>query len=97
MPIVTLPQETSERLKPRIDALGESHKIKLFPATQVVMGIIFTSAETKEFGGEQGEAMVLAVEDLDALTTAIPELEDERRNYCIIANAKAVARLDPFA
>lgn len=97
MPIVTLPQETSERLKPRIETFGESHKVKLFPATDIVLGIVFTTAETKEFGGEQGDAMVLAVDDLDALTMAIPEFEDERRNYCIITNAKAVARLDPFA
>ena len=97
MPIVTLPLETSERLKRRIDALGETHPVRLFPATKVVMGIVFTSTETKEFGGEEGEAMVLAVQDMDALSAAIPEFEDERRNYCVINNARAVAKLDPFA
>lgn len=97
MPIVTLPRETSERLKQRIDALGKTHPVELFPATKVVMGIAFTTGETEEFDGESGEAMVLAVQDLDALTAAIPEFEDERRNYCIISHPKAIAKLDPFA
>ncbi|PXW72551.1 hypothetical protein C7964_101664 [Loktanella sp. PT4BL] len=97
MPIVTLPRETSERLSPRIQALGQTHPVELFPASKIVMGIVFTTAETKEFGGEGGEAMVLAVKDMAALSAAIPEFEEERRNYCVINHAKAIARLDPFA
>ncbi|KQI71106.1 hypothetical protein AN191_14100 [Loktanella sp. 5RATIMAR09] len=97
MAIVTLPRETSERLHQRIEALGQTHPVELFPASKIVMGIVFTTAETKEFGGEGGEAMVLAVQDMAVLSAAIPEFEDERRNYCVINHAKAIARLDPFA
>jgi hypothetical protein len=97
MPVVTFPFDTSERLKDRIRRHGKSQKVKLFAAEDVVMGLVFTTSEIKEFGGDGGSAMVLAVENLDALVTAIPEFEDERRNYCIIRNTRAIARLDPFA
>ncbi|WP_296426484.1 hypothetical protein [Yoonia sp.] len=96
MPVVTLPFDTSERLKDRIQHLEKTQKIKLFPATDVVMALVFTAAETKEFGGDEGAAMVLAIDDLAALGDIIPEIEDGRRNYCIIRNDRAIARLDPF-
>ena len=97
MAIVTLPHETAQRLQPRIGDLIENAQAKLFPASDIVMGLIFTPDETKEFNGEQGEAMILAAPNLDTITAAIPEFEDDRRNYCIIKNERAIARLDPFA
>ena len=97
MPVVTFPADTAKRLTNRIQRYGELRDIRLFPARDVVMGLMFTEAETKEFGGDQGDAMILAVDNLTSLAAAIPEFEDGRRNYCIIQNERAIAKLDPFA
>lgn len=96
MPIVTLPAETAGRLKERINGLGLQLEHRLFKASDVVMGIVFTDSETREFNNEAGDAMILAVTDLAELAAAIPEFEDGRRNYCVIKNDRAIARLDPF-
>ena len=97
MPVVTFPADTAKRLTNRIERYGETRHIKLFPASDVVMGLVFTTAELEEFDGEAGDAMILAVDNLASLAAAIPEFEDGRRNYCIIRNERAIARLDPFA
>ncbi|MCG3268801.1 hypothetical protein [Yoonia sp. I 8.24] len=96
MAIVTLPAQTAERLTDRISALDPDLAHRLFAASDIVMGIAFTERDTAEFKGETGVAMILAVKDLEGLAKAIPEFEDDRRNYCIIQNARATARLDPF-
>lgn len=93
MPIVTLPRETALRLHDRIATLDA----RIFPASDVVMGIGYTQQEVKEFNFESGDAMILAVADIDTLTAAIPEFEGDQRNYCFINHPKAIARLDPFA
>ena len=97
MPVLTFPSETADRLNARIKSFGENHRTKLFPATDVALGLVFTLDEIREFGGESGDAMVLAVADLEALQAAIPEWEGDQRNYCIIRHEKAIARLEPFA
>lgn len=97
MPVLTFPSETADRLQERIARFGKNHRVKLFPATDVALGLVFTLDEIEEFGCETGDAMVLAVTDLDAWQHAIPEWEGEQRNYCIIRHEKAIARLDPFA
>ncbi|KJZ18820.1 hypothetical protein TW80_12115 [Loktanella sp. S4079] len=83
-------------METRIGSLVKNKGAKLFPAQQVVIGIVFTDQETSEFHGETGEAMILAASTLAIITDAIPEFEDERRNYCFINNPRAIAKLDPF-
>ena len=96
MPIVTLPAQTADRLSARIATLEPALETRVFAAAERVMGIAFTDKDTAEFDGETGEAMIIAVTDLDQFCAAIPEFENGRRNYCIIQNARAIARLDPF-
>ncbi|MDO6591093.1 hypothetical protein DS901_15705 [Loktanella sp. D2R18] len=96
MAIVTLPEQTAKRLSDRISALDPELEHRVFAASDIVMGIAFTERDTAEFKGETGVALILAVKELAGLTKAIPEFEDGQRNYCIIKNTRAVARLDPF-
>ncbi|WP_106358793.1 hypothetical protein [Yoonia maritima] len=97
MVVVTFPHETAQRLRSRIDQLISEHGAKVFPATDVAMGLFFTPEETQEFGGDEGEAMIFAAPTLAMITNSIPEFEGDRRNYCIIKNERAIARIDPFA
>ncbi|WP_106745089.1 hypothetical protein [Yoonia maritima] len=97
MAVVTFPHETAQRLRSRIDQLIAEHGAKVFPATDVAMGLFFTPEETHEFGGDTGEAMIFAAPTLKMITSTIPEFEGDRRNYCIIKNERAIVRIDPFA
>ena len=51
MPVLTFPSETADRLQERIARFGKNHRVKLFPATDVALGLVFTLDEIKEFGG----------------------------------------------
>lgn len=96
MAVVTMPAQTAQRLKDEILKLSQSVEVKIFMATDVVQMIGFTEEEIAGFGGETGDAVVLAVRDLEALTQAIPQSAGGRLNYIPIVNEKAKAKLDPF-
>lgn len=85
------------RLKPRILALAKAVPVKMFAANDVVPALGFTRAELAEFDTDNGQAIIVAVEDLADLAKAIPEVEDDLRNYFPITNERVIARLDPFA
>ncbi|MBO9433260.1 hypothetical protein J7394_03525 [Ruegeria sp. R13_0] len=96
MAIVTMPAQTAQRLKDKILNLSQSVEAKVFFAKDTALGLGFTEEEIKAFGGETGDAVVLAVWDLDALKQAIPQSAGGRLNYIPIVNEKAKAKLDPF-
>ena len=96
MAVVTMPAQTAQRLKEEILKLSQSVEVKMFLAKDVVQLIGFTEEEIAGFGGETGDAVVLAVRDLQALEQAIPQSASGRLNYIPIVNEKAKAKLDPF-
>ena len=85
------------RLKPRILALAKTVPVKMFAANDVVPALGFTRAELAEFDTDNGQAIVVAVEDFADLERTIPAIEDGLRNYYPITNERVIARLDPFA
>ncbi len=96
MAVVTMPAQTAQRLKDEILKLSQSVEVKMFLAKDVVQLIGFSDEEIAGFGGETGDAVVLAVRDLKALEQAIPQSAGGRVNYIPIVNEKAKAKLDPF-
>ncbi len=85
------------RLKPRILALAKTVPVKMFAAGDVVPALGFTRAELAECDTDNGQAIIVAIQDFADLAQAIPEVEDDLRNYFQITNERAIARLDPFA
>ena len=96
MPTVLMPEETSKRLRDRIEALSKLTEVRLFPAKGKRHFVHFTADDLDLFDGESGEPYILAVRDKDILTATIPEREGERSNYIPVQNNKALQRLDPF-
>ncbi|MEL7026730.1 MAG: hypothetical protein AAGO57_05810 [Pseudomonadota bacterium] len=71
--------------------------VKMYAKGSTPPIIGFTPEELEECGAKSAEPIVLAVEDLDALAKAIPELEGGLRNYFPVTHPKVIAKLDPFA
>lgn len=97
MPVVVMPAQTAERLKPRLLKLAENMDIRMYFAKERVLDLQFTPDEIEGFSGETGPAVVVAVPELTQLNAAIPVQEGERLNYIEVTNEQAVAKLDPFA
>ncbi|MFQ6546550.1 hypothetical protein AADZ90_001230 [Aestuariibius sp. 2305UL40-4] len=96
LPAVLMPEETSKRLRDRIEALSKLTEVRLFPAKGERHFVHFTSDDLDLFDGEGGEPYILAVRNHDLLTVTIPEKEGDRSNYIPVRNEKALQRIDPF-
>ena len=96
MPVVVMPSQTAERLKPRILSLCERIEMRMFMASEYVLELQFTDDEIEAFGGEIGPAVVLAMADFSLFADLLPAQEDRRLNYIEVVNTRVRQKLDPY-